>query len=138
MWSTSWSRARWSMTPRSHGSWPSARTSRRSTSRCNVRDRMRAGKAVIGAMSGETDFENKKALVTGGSRGIGRAACLELARRGADVAFIYRNRDAEAEATAAEILALGPRALSLQADPPPPSSVGTPPYPPPPTLQALN
>jgi len=40
--------------------------------------------------------------VTGGSRGIGRAVCLELARRGADVAFIYRSRDAEAEATAAE------------------------------------
>jgi NAD(P)-dependent dehydrogenase (short-subunit alcohol dehydrogenase family) len=67
-------------------------------------------------MGGETDFQNKKALVTGGSRGIGRAACLELARRGADVAFIYRNRDAEAQATAAEIRALGRRALALKAD----------------------
>jgi 3-oxoacyl-[acyl-carrier protein] reductase len=62
------------------------------------------------------DFQNKKALVTGGSRGIGRAVCLELARRGAEVAFIYRNRDAEAEATAAEIGALGRRALALKAD----------------------
>jgi 3-oxoacyl-[acyl-carrier protein] reductase len=67
-------------------------------------------------MSGETDFENGKALVTGGSRGIGRAVCLELARRGADVAFIYRNRDAEAEATAAEIRSLGRRALALKTD----------------------
>src|ERR1700736_1207658 len=67
-------------------------------------------------MSGETDFENKKVLVTGGSRGIGRAACLELARRGADVAFVYRNRDAEAEATTAEIRSLGRRALALKTD----------------------
>src|ERR1700731_3062236 len=67
-------------------------------------------------MSGETDFESRKALVTGGSRGIGRAVCLELARRGADVAFIYRSRDAEAEATAAEIHSLGRRALALKTD----------------------
>ena len=67
-------------------------------------------------MSGETDFEGRKALVTGGSRGIGRAVCLELARRGADVAFIYRSRDAEAEATASKIRALGGHALALKAD----------------------
>jgi len=67
-------------------------------------------------MGGETDFQNKKALVTGGSRGIGRAVCIELARRGADVAFIYRSRDADAEATAAEIRALGRRGLALKAD----------------------
>jgi len=67
-------------------------------------------------MSGETDFQDKKALVTGGSRGIGRAVCLELARRGANVAFIYRSHDAEAEAVATELRALGRHVLALKAD----------------------
>jgi NAD(P)-dependent dehydrogenase (short-subunit alcohol dehydrogenase family) len=62
------------------------------------------------------ELEDKKALVTGGSRGIGRAVCLELARRGADVAFIYHSRDIEARATAVEIRALGRVALALKTD----------------------
>jgi NAD(P)-dependent dehydrogenase (short-subunit alcohol dehydrogenase family) len=70
-------------------------------------------------MSGEAsqrDFDGRKALVTGGSRGIGRAVCLELARRGADVAFIYRSRDAEADDTVARCRGFGARALALKAD----------------------
>lgn len=64
----------------------------------------------------DRDFEGKKALITGGSRGIGRAVCIELARRGADVAFIYRSRDEEAEETAARVRAHGRQALPLKAD----------------------
>ncbi len=56
------------------------------------------------------------ALVTGGSRGIGRACALAAARRGADVAITYvANADA-AEQTANEIRALGRRAIVLQGD----------------------
>ncbi len=56
------------------------------------------------------------ALVTGGSRGIGRAAAAALARAGADVALIYRSRDAEAEETAALIRGHGRSALTIRAD----------------------
>jgi 3-oxoacyl-[acyl-carrier protein] reductase len=56
-------------------------------------------------------LEGKRALVTGGSRGIGRAVALELGRAGADVVVGYRTEAAEAEAVASEI---GGRAL--QAD----------------------
>ena len=44
-------------------------------------------------------LEGKTALVTGGSRGLGRAICVVLAREGADVAFNYRKSDTDAAAT---------------------------------------
>ena len=66
--------------------------------------------------AGSTDFAGKRALVTGGSRGVGRAVALELARRGADVAFLYRSRDAEATDVEAAIRAEGRRGLALKAD----------------------
>ena len=52
------------------------------------------------------DLTGKTALVTGGSRGIGKAICLKLAGQGADVAFIDVGRPEVAEATVAEIEAL--------------------------------
>ncbi|MBA2719082.1 MAG: 3-oxoacyl-[acyl-carrier-protein] reductase [Chloroflexi bacterium] len=62
------------------------------------------------------DLSGRIALVTGGSRGIGKAIALRLAGQGADVAFSYRGNEAAATATAAEIEALGRRALAVQAD----------------------
>ena len=61
-------------------------------------------------------LEGKVALVTGGSRGIGRAIALELARRGADVAVNYAHNAEAAQQVVAEIEALGRRAVALPAD----------------------
>jgi len=58
----------------------------------------------------------KIALVTGASRGIGRAAALALAKLGAAVAVNYRFRQAEAEAVCAEVQSQGGRALPFPAD----------------------
>lgn len=62
------------------------------------------------------DLSGRSAVVTGGSRGIGRAIALRLATQGADVAFSYRGNAAAAEETAAAIRALGRRALPVQGD----------------------
>lgn len=62
------------------------------------------------------EFGGRVALVTGGSRGIGRAIALQLAREGADVAISYASRPEPARETLAEIEALGRKALSLPCD----------------------
>jgi 3-oxoacyl-[acyl-carrier protein] reductase len=62
------------------------------------------------------DLTGKTALVTGGSRGIGKAIALRLAMQGADVAFSYKGNATAAAATVAEVEALGRRSLAIQAD----------------------
>jgi 3-oxoacyl-[acyl-carrier protein] reductase len=62
------------------------------------------------------DLSGKSAVVTGGSRGIGRAICLRLAEQGADVAFSFRGNEAAAADTAASIEGLGRRAVTFQGD----------------------
>jgi 3-oxoacyl-[acyl-carrier protein] reductase len=61
-------------------------------------------------------LNGKVALVTGGSRGIGRAIAVALAQAGADVSLSYHTRADEASEVARSIEALGRRALSLRAD----------------------
>ena len=62
------------------------------------------------------DLTGKTALVTGGSRGIGRGIAIGLAEHGADVAIVYRSAQAEAESAAEIIRGLGRRAWVHQQD----------------------
>ena len=64
----------------------------------------------------EKQFEDRSAIVTGGTRGIGKAIVLELARRGANVAFNYSKSADEAEALKAEVERLGVKAMAAQCD----------------------
>jgi enoyl-[acyl-carrier protein] reductase III len=61
-------------------------------------------------------LEGKVALITGGSRGIGRGIALELARCGADVVVNFARKKQAAEAVVSEIEALGRRALAIRAN----------------------
>jgi len=61
-------------------------------------------------------FAGRVAVVTGATRGIGRAIALELARQGCDVAFSYRSRADLADTLTRELDALGVRSLPAQVD----------------------
>ena len=65
---------------------------------------------------------SKIALVTGGSRGLGKDMAQNLAKKGLDVILTYHSQQAEAEGVVAEIAALGQKAVALQLDA---SNVGT-------------
>ena len=67
-------------------------------------------------MSSQKQFSGRVAIVTGATRGIGRAIALELAQRGADVAFNYAKSAESAETLKAELEKLAVRALSFQCD----------------------
>lgn len=64
----------------------------------------------------EPDFENRTVLVTGGSRGIGRACCLRLAQAGARVAINFRAREDDARETAGLVESAGSQAMIVRAD----------------------
>jgi len=64
----------------------------------------------------QKQFEGRSAIVTGGTRGIGKAIVLELARRGANVAFNYSKSADEAESLAAQVRELGVKTVAAQCD----------------------
>src|SRR4051794_8537750 len=59
---------------------------------------------------------NRIAIITGGSRGLGRSMALHLAHDGADIVLTYQHNQAAAQDTVAAIAALGCKALALQLD----------------------
>jgi 3-oxoacyl-[acyl-carrier protein] reductase len=61
-------------------------------------------------------LNGKNALVTGGSNGIGRSICTEMAKQGANVALAYRSNEKNAEEIRDEITRLGRKALAIRTD----------------------
>ena len=59
---------------------------------------------------------SKIAIITGGSRGLGKSAALHLARKGVDIILTYHSKQAEANEVVAQIHALGQQAVALQLD----------------------
>ena len=64
----------------------------------------------------QKDFAGRTALVTGGSRGIGRDVAIKLASHGADVAIIYHSRDADAQATKESVERQGVKCVLAKGD----------------------
>ena len=74
------------------------------------------GSDASSGSNGWGSLKGKVALVTGASRGIGRAIAIELARRGASIALDYRSDSVHAESAAAEIRALGAECILIRGD----------------------
>ena len=74
-------------------------------------------------MTSPLRLAGKRALVTGAARGIGAAIALKLAEDGADIAITYEKSAEKAEALAAEIRALGRKAIAIRADAASPTAV---------------
>src|SRR5579862_8648420 len=66
--------------------------------------------------TGMDDLKGRVALVTGGSRGIGRATAIALAQAGADVAVNYVRHEAEARSAAEEVGKTGRRCITIRGD----------------------
>jgi len=86
---------------------------------CNSQEKIlmeTAGSNGHNGKNGYRSLKGKVALVTGASRGIGRAIAIELAHLGANVALDYRSDSAHAETAAVEIRALGVECITIQGD----------------------
>src|SRR5260370_35697792 len=62
------------------------------------------------------NMSQKTAIITGGSRGLGRNSAINLARKGIDVILTYHSNQKEADSVVAEIVALGRKAVAIQLD----------------------
>jgi 3-oxoacyl-[acyl-carrier protein] reductase len=72
--------------------------------------------AVLATLRDMIDLTGKAAVITGGSRGIGKAICLRLAQQGADICFSYLGNAEAAKQTTTELESLGRKVLAVQAD----------------------
>jgi NAD(P)-dependent dehydrogenase (short-subunit alcohol dehydrogenase family) len=68
------------------------------------------------AIQSVTSTTKKTAIITGGSRGIGRNTAVQLAQRGANIIFTYHSNQAEAESVIGQIEALGRKAAAFRLD----------------------
>ena len=71
---------------------------------------------IIKPINLDKSLQKKIALVTGGSRGLGKDMAISIAKKGTDVVLTYRTNQADAEQTVKSIEALGQKSVALQLD----------------------